>query len=241
MMHSSKRPLFRSAWTQRTRILAANSLTFSRASMTANGGYSIFRMIGSLSCRSIKSGVADHGYKAMGEKWGTNIGWYRRTFDLAPDDKDKAVWIEFDGVYRNSLVWLNGHCLGRNVSGYSSFSYDLNKYAIFGGKNTLVVRADATRPEGWFYEGAGIYRHVWLMKTAALHVAQWGTYVTSEVNGADANTTIQTDLRNDSDQPATCSLVSTIHDANGNVVGQSQLDSVVVRPRQTQTFTQKIT
>jgi beta-galactosidase len=188
-----------------------------------------------------KTAVADHGFKALGKKWGTNIGWYRRTFALPAEDKDKAVWIEFDGVYRNSLVWLNGHCLGRNVSGYSSFSYDLNKYANFGGKNTLVVRADATRPEGWFYEGAGIYRHVWLMKTAPLHVAKWGTYVTSEVHGTDADTNIQTDLRNDSDQSVTCNLISTIHDTDGKVVGEAQQDSVVVGPHQTQTVAQKIT
>ncbi|MDP9172728.1 MAG: DUF4982 domain-containing protein [Planctomycetota bacterium] len=188
-----------------------------------------------------KTGVADHGFKALGEKWGTNIGWYRRTFDLTSADKDKAISIEFDGVYRNSLVWLNGHCLGRNVSGYSSFSYDLNKFANFDGKNTLVVRADATRPEGWFYEGAGIYRHVWLLKTAPLHVAKWGTYITTEVRGAGADVSIQTELRNDSDQSATCTLVSIIHDAQGKVVGQAQQSAVVVGPRQSQTLRQKIT
>jgi len=187
-----------------------------------------------------KTGVADHGFKALGEKWGTNIGWYRRTFNLDADDKDKAVWIEFDGVYRNSLVWLNGHCLGRNVSGYSSFSYDLNKYANFGGKNTVVVRADATRAEGWFYEGAGIYRHVWLMKTPPLHVAKWGTYVTSNVHGTDAGIAILTELRNDSDLPATATLLNTVHDANGNVVAEAQQDSITVAPRQGQTVSQFI-
>ena len=187
-----------------------------------------------------KTGVADHGFKALGAKWGTNIGWYRRTFELAPQDKNKAVWIEFDGVYRNSLVWLNGHCLGRNVSGYSSFSYDLNKYANFGGKNTLVVRADATRAEGWFYEGAGIYRHVWLMKTAPVHVAKWGTYVTSEVHGQDADVTIQTEIRNDSDQAVTCTLDNTIHDADGKAIAQLQQDGISIEPRKSQTISQKI-
>ena len=92
-----------------------------------------------------KSGVSDHGYKALGQKWGTNIGWYRRSFDLPADDQGKVFSVEFDGVFRNSIVWLNGHCLGRNVSGYSGFVFDITRFANVGGKNELVVRVDATR------------------------------------------------------------------------------------------------
>ena len=120
-----------------------------------------------------------HGFKDLDPKKGTTIGWYRRTFSLPASDKGRTLTIEFDGVYRNSLVWLNGHCLGRHPSGYTSFAYDITNYANCGdgaaGKNTLVVRVDATRFEGWFYEGAGIYRHVWLNKTEPVHVAHWGT------------------------------------------------------------------
>ena len=87
--------------------------------------------------------------------------------------------MEFDGVYRDSLVWLNGHCLGRNPSGYGSFRYDISKFANFGGTNELAVRVDASRFEGWFYEGAGIYRHVWLEKTSPLYVAPEGLFVWS--------------------------------------------------------------
>jgi beta-galactosidase len=122
-----------------------------------------------------------HGFKPVGDGFPENsIGWYRRAFDLPASDKGRALWIEFDGVYRNSLVWLNGHCLGRNVSGYSSFRYDISKAANYGGKNELVVRVDASRFEGWFYEGAGIYRHVWLEKAAAIHVAPHGIFVYSK-------------------------------------------------------------
>ncbi len=120
-----------------------------------------------------------HGFKDIDKSAGTNIGWYRRSFDLSTTDKGKIISIEFDGIYRNSLVWLNGHCLGRHPSGYTSFAYDITQFANFGGRNVLAVRADATRNEGWFYEGAGIYRHAWLVKTDPVHVAHWGTFVTT--------------------------------------------------------------
>src|SRR5215469_15515150 len=119
-----------------------------------------------------------HGFKPVGKGFPENsIGWYRREFELPASDKSRVLWMEFDGVYRNSLVWLNGHCLGRNVSGYSSFRNDISKVANYGGKNVLIVRVDGSRFEGWFYEGAGIYRHVWLVKTSALHIAPDGVYV----------------------------------------------------------------
>jgi beta-galactosidase len=119
-----------------------------------------------------------HGFKPVGPGFPENsVGWYRREFALPASDKGKTLWIEFDGVYRDSLVWLNGHCLGRNVSGYGSFRYEISKFANCGGKNELVVRVDASRFEGWFYEGAGIYRHVWLVKTSPVHIAPDGIFV----------------------------------------------------------------
>ena len=122
-----------------------------------------------------------HGFKPVGKGFPqNNIGWYRRQFDLPASDQGKILWLDFDGVYRNSLVWLNGHCLGRHLSGYSSFRYDISKYANYGGQNELVVRVDASRFEGWFYEGAGIYRHVWLEKTPSLAIAPDGIFVYSQ-------------------------------------------------------------
>ncbi len=130
------------------------------------------------------------------------------------------MWLEFDGVYRNCLVWLNGHILGRNVSGYSSFYFDVTPYANPGGTNVLVVRVDASRFEGWFYEGAGIYRHVWLTTENPVHVAEWGTYVaTTSLVGSNATITVQTDVTNQSaTATANGSLTSTIFDANSNAV-----------------------
>jgi beta-galactosidase len=128
-----------------------------------------------------------HGFKPVGTGFPENsVGWYRREFDLPASDKDRALWIEFDGVYRNSLVWLNGHCLGRNVSGYSSFRYDIGKFANYGGKNVLVVRVDASRFEGWFYEGAGIYRHVWLVKSPQIRIGSLGTQITTSEISKDS-------------------------------------------------------
>ena len=163
-------------------------------------------------------GYTDHGFK---KKNGSvnNIGWYRRTFTLPSGYVGHAVWIEFDGVYRNCLVWLNGHILGRNVSGYASFQFDVTPYLNPGGTNVLVVRVDASRDEGWFYEGAGIYRHVWLVAADPVHIAHWGTFVaTTALAGTNATVSIQTDVTNQSASIATGTLTSTILDANQNVV-----------------------
>lgn len=118
-------------------------------------------------------GDVSHGFLPKG------AGWYRKTFDLPKSDKGRTLWLEFDGVYRNGIVWLNGRELGRHKSGYTSFFYDISEAANYGGKNTLVVFADARQNEGWWYEGGGIYRHVWLTKMAAQHFDHWSTFVTA--------------------------------------------------------------
>ena len=108
-----------------------------------------------------------HGFKPVGAGFPTNsVAWYRRTFELPKADAGKRLWLEFDGVFRDCVVFVNGWCLGRHESGYSSFRYDITDVANCGGKNILAVKVDASQSEGWFYEGAGIYRHVWLVKTA---------------------------------------------------------------------------
>ena len=166
--------------------------------------------------------ILQHGDKPIHDPIFTtnNIGWYRRTFTLPAGDAGKTEWLEFDGIYRNALIWFNGHCLGRDVSGYGSIHFDVTPYINAGGTNVLVVRVDATRVEGWFYEGAGIYRHVWLMKTDPVHVAPWGTFVaTTSLVGSNATLTIQTTLTNQSGgSTVNASLTSTILDANSNAV-----------------------
>lgn len=140
----------------------------------------------------------NHGSRAVGPGFPqNNVGWYRKTIDVPESDRGRRIAVELDGVYRDSVVWFNGHYIGNEQSGYTSFRYDLTDYVNYGGPNVLVVRADASVEEGWFYEGAGVYRHVWLTKTDALHVGHWGTYVTTEVSGTAATVTARTTVENE--------------------------------------------
>jgi beta-galactosidase len=168
------------------------------------------------------SADGSHGYKPLGKSSYTtnNVGWYRRAFTLPANYSGQSLWLQFDGVYRNCLVWLNGHIVGRNVSGYVSFCFDVTAYANPGGTNVLVVRVDANRYEGWFYEGAGIYRHVWLTAMEPVHVAQWGTYAaTTSLAGSNATVRILTDVTNQSAFATTnASLTSVILDPSSNTV-----------------------
>jgi beta-galactosidase len=163
-----------------------------------------------------------HGYKPVGSPSFTtnNISWYRHTFTLPSNYMGQSLWLQFDGVYRNCLVWLNGHIIGRNVSGYESFYFDVTQYANPGGTNVLVVRVDASRFEGWFYEGAGIYRHVWLTAENPVHVAQWGTFAaTTSLVGSNATVSVQTEITNQSGgATVNGSVTSLILDANSNTV-----------------------
>ena len=119
-----------------------------------------------------------HGFHTLGAKYPTNsIGWYRRTFELPKDDEGKRIWLTFDGVFRDATVWVNGWCVRHHEGGYYPFREDITDVLHYGGKNTIAVRVDATKTEGWFYEGAGIYRHVWLDKTAPVAIAPDGIFV----------------------------------------------------------------
>ena len=161
-----------------------------------------------------------HGCKPLGRKYpATSIGWYRRVFDIPASDAGRRIALEFDGVFRDCVVALNGHYLGRNLSGYAPFRFDITDFVNYGDRNVLVVRADASINEGWFYEGAGIYRHVWLTKTSRVHVAQWGTFVRSEVKGNTAAVRVTTEVENEDDNERTCQVVSAVVDAEGKVIG----------------------
>lgn len=131
-----------------------------------------------------KSADRNHGFKSIGPGFAANsIGWYRRTLELPKEDDGKRIWLTFDGAFRDATVWVNGWLVSRHESGYSPLRADITDIVRFGTKNIVTVRVDATEPEGWFYEGAGIYRHVWLDKTAAVAVAPDGIFVRSEFAG----------------------------------------------------------
>src|ERR1022692_2871458 len=122
-----------------------------------------------------------HGFKPLGTKFPTNsVGWYRRTFELPKEDDGKRIWLTFDGVMHDTTVWVNGWCVRRHEGGYYPFREDITDVVHYGGKNTIAVLVDATKVEGWFYEGAGIYRHVWLEKTAPVAIAPDGIFVQSK-------------------------------------------------------------
>lgn len=150
----------------------------------------------------------------------TGVGFYRKEFEIPETDKGKKITMEFDGIFRNSTVWVNGHLMGTHLSGYTPSNYDLTDVLRYGneGKNAILVKVDATQPEGWWYEGAGIYRHVWLIKTDKLRVARFGTYVTTPaVSDSEASVSIKTTLKNDYKASKNITLVSKIVDLKGMV------------------------
>ena len=126
------------------------------------------------------AGDMSHGYKALGPGFPQNsIGWYRRKFELTPADAGKRIWLQFDGVFRDATVCVNGWRVLRHESGYSSFRTDITDIVTTNRLNLITVKVDASQFEGWFYEGAGIYRHVWLDKTDPVAIAPDGIFVTS--------------------------------------------------------------
>ena len=160
------------------------------------------------------------------------VGWYRKTFSVAERDTGRLVFVEFDGVYRNSEVWINGHYLGKRPYGYSSFSYELTPHLRYGrAGNVIAVRVDnSQQPNSRWYSGSGIYRHVRLVTTDPLHVDHWGSYVTTpEVTAASARVTIRTTVRNASqaDQPIT--LRTVLYDAAGKEVAAASAEARVPR------------
>lgn len=167
---------------------------------------------------------ASHGYKTVGYKYPeTSIGWYRKTFMVPAEDEGKHFTIRFDGFFRNADVWVNGFWLGKEPSGYATQVYDISEYLDYGGENLITVRVDATLEEGWFYEGAGIYRHVWLEKTDPLHVSPFGTFVHTDLSGSRATVTVETTVRNSSSSEAAYALCHTVLDADGKPVGAASV------------------
>ncbi|MES1198253.1 MAG: glycoside hydrolase family 2 TIM barrel-domain containing protein, partial [Chitinophagaceae bacterium] len=171
----------------------------------------------------------------------TGVGWYRKHFVLPKSSLSKNIWIEFDGVYQNSDVWINGHHLGHYPSGYMSFYYDLTPY-IKAGENIITVRVDnSLQPNTRWYSGSGIYRHVWLSITDPLHVAQWGTYITTPfADSASATVIVKTKIENNNSVAKDAVLRSIVLDAKGNEVGSIETPASIQGKNNTE-LEQKIT
>ena len=163
-----------------------------------------------------------HGYKPVGGLYPeTSIGWYRKHFSIDKKDEGKRFEIQFDGVYRNAAIWLNGFYVGTNFSGYVGKSYDITDYMNFESENVMVVRVDATQSEGWFYEGAGIYRHVWLNVFNNLHIPEDGVFVHSTVNGKNASVIIETEVENKNLTTSKGTIYSFVTDRNGKQIAKT--------------------
>lgn len=170
-----------------------------------------------------------HGYKTVGWKYpATSVGWYRKVLPISEADSAKRISLTFDGIFRDSKVWFNGFYLGGEPSGYIGRSYDVTPYVNFGGDNVIAVRADATFEEGWFYEGGGIYRHVWLDKHPRRYIVPNSVAVTY-IDGPNSAVTVSGCVANRlhealSDADGKWTLTASLIDSQGRDVAVKQLD-----------------
>ncbi len=165
----------------------------------------------------------DAATKGPGGYLPTGIGWYRKHFNIASTGKGQQFRIEFDGVYMNSDVWINGQHLGKHPYGYTSFYYDLTPF-VNKGENIIAVKVDnSLQPNSRWYSGSGIYRHVWLNITGPVHVAQWGTYITTpKVNTSSATISVRTTVENHNQSNKNIILRSVVKDGSGKEVANAE-------------------
>ena len=181
------------------------------------------------------------GFYPLGRNYPENsIGWYRRIFSLSADDAGKRITLEFDGAYRETTVIFNGFYIGQHSGGYDSFSFDVSDFVNPGQPNVLLVRVDATGSDGWFYEGAGLYRHVWLVKSHPVHVRQWGTLVRSELHPNSAKLSILTEVENHGNASSNVRVLSTIVDPSGTAIARNVSASSVIGVNDQQDYRQEI-
>jgi beta-galactosidase len=179
-----------------------------------------------------------HGYKPLGRRYPeTSVGWYRRTFDIPKEDSERRIWVEFDGAFRSALIFLNGYFIGRNDNGYAPFRFDLSDFLRYGEKNYLVVRMDASFGDGWFYEGAGIYRHVWLTKTDGLHLGYCDSVVRTALTGKAATLSLTTVVQNEGRPVENCRVRWQIVDAAGKTAATAEAPSRSISADGSATFT----
>ncbi len=157
------------------------------------------------------------------------IGWYRKTFTVPKDAENKMVYIDFDGVYEKSDVWINGHHLGFRPNGYISFRYELTPYLNFNGKkNVIAVKVDnSLQPNSRYYSGSGIYRNVWLVTTNKIAVDHWGTFVTTPViNNKETVVKVEAKIRNSTGHSAEAFITTKIYNDTGKMVTSKRSESL---------------
>jgi len=184
-----------------------------------------------------------HGYKTVGWKYPeTSVGWYRKTLTIPAGDLGKRLLLRFDGIFRNATVWFNGFYMGTEPSGYATQVYDITPYVKYGEQNLICVRADASLEEGWFYEGAGIYRDVCLEKMAEVSVAPFGTFVYAELQlpYSAATINVETEVHNASLVTRQCEVIQRLLDAEGREVCKSTYASLPLKAKQTRGIKQQM-
>ncbi len=185
-----------------------------------------------------------HGYKTVGWKYPeTSVGWYRNVISIPAEDLGKHIALQFDGIFRNATVWFNGFYMGTEPSGYATQVYDVTEYVNYGGDNLICVRADASLEEGWFYEGGGIYRDAWLLKSAAVSVAPFGTFVYADLKApyASADIHIDTEVNNHSLEPRQCLVTQRLIDAEGHEVAHAEALPMTLKGKETKACQQQLT
>ncbi|MDQ8201837.1 beta-galactosidase GalB [Pelagicoccus sp. SDUM812003] len=165
----------------------------------------------------------------MGRLPSPGVAWYRKDLEIPASDESKRIFLDIDGAMSYAMVWLNGELVGGWPYGYASFRLDLTPYVNFGGANQLAIRIDNPPHSSRWYPGGGIYRNVWLTKTAPLHVAHWGTYVTTpEVSHAKARVELEVVLENDSQRSAKAKVETALYALDG--MGRAEGDAVAMFP-----------
>jgi beta-galactosidase len=163
------------------------------------------------------------------------IGWYKKTFKVAAEDSTKVTSITFDGVYKNSEVWVNGHYLGKRPNGYIGFQYNMTPYLKYGDNNEIIVKVDNSKqPNSRWYSGSGIFRNVWLETTDKLHVGQWGTYITTpKVTAENASVQFETTIQNQYPASKKATVTTTVFKNDTKVTSVTQNITIGANANQT--------
>ncbi len=157
------------------------------------------------------------------------IGWYRKSFVIPESDKDKIIQLQFDGVYMNAEVWLNGKLVGKHAYGYTTFMFDISDKILFGKENILAVKVQNLGENSRWYSGSGIYRHVWLNILNPVYFSQWGTFITTpEITADKARVNIKTNITNTIEKSVSLEIKTTLLNDQNQVLsttfGQKQIN-----------------